>query len=365
MNEQNVSPQEELMQKIEYCIVYYRQLSRKDEFQYKTHNRITVMMDEYVRMAPNKEEQELSAGRLLWKLKKYFYSGFNKNNGKLVDHAVSQYSFTDRDKVNFVNLLMSNHLYRYVSENSFEKLSTIKQSDDYVIKQTRDVLGKVMRSLNSQAKPGEQYTQKARKLLKYMYHYGNEVRTTDRETVLSYAQSVFHVSNQLSAYNREKHDYENIDRVSLVPLAKMLGKTRHLRESTAVMGNLFGEKTEQKPRFDVGALHGVLKAYQQNVLKEQDINDFDGPLKLSMEQMTGFFMANFDIRPKEAEYLQNGITERFPKTLQQRHLNDLGDRMQQAYKKAHPRKQASRKIKLTPLAVGEHYYRVGNNNNTR
>lgn len=365
MSEQNVTPQEELMQKIDYCIVYYRQLSRKDEFQYKIHNRITGMMDEYVRMASTKEEQELSAGRLLWKLKKYFYSGFNKNNGKLIDHVVGQYSLTDRDKVNFVNLLMSNHLYRYVSEKSFEKLSAIKQSDEYVTKQTRDVLGKVMRSLNSQAKPGEQYTQKARKLLRFMYHYGNEVQTTDRETVLSYAQTMFHVSNQLSAHNRETHNYENPEKVSLVPLAKMLTKTRSLRESTAVTGNLFGEKAEQKPKFDVGALHGVLKAYQQNVLKNNDINYFDGTLKLSMEQMTGFFMANFDVRPKEAEYLSSSITDKFPRTIQQRHLNDLGEKMHQTFKKAHPRKPAPRKSKLTPLAVGEHYYRVGGGKDTR
>ncbi len=365
MNEQNISPQEELMRKIEYCIVYYRQLSRKDEFQYRIHNRITAMMDEYVRMVSTKEEQELSAGRLLWKLKKYFYSGFNKNNGKLIDHVVGQYSLTDRDKVNFVNLLMSNRLYRYVSEKSFEKLSAIKHSSEYVTKQTRDVLGEVMRLLNLQAKPGEQYTKKARKLLRFMYHYGNEVQTTDRETVLSYAQNMFHVSNQLSAHNRETRNYENPEKVSLVPLARMLTKTRNLRESTAVMGNLFGEKTERKLKFDIGALHGVLMAYQQNTLKNNDFNYFDITLKVSMEQMTGFFMANFDICPKEAEYLSSSITDKFPRTNQQRHLNDLGKKMYQAFKKAHPRKPAPRKSKLTSLAVGEHYYRVGGGKDIR
>ncbi len=365
MNEQNVSPQEELMQKIEYCIVYYRQLSRKDEFQYKTHNRITAMMDEYVRMASGKEEQELSAGRLLWKLKKYFYSGFNKNNGKLVDHVVGNYALGDKDKVNFVNLLMSNHLYRHISEKSFGTLSAIKQRDAYVTKQTHDVLGKVMNSLNSQAKPGEQYTQKARKLLQYMSYYGHEVQTTNRETVISFAQTMFHVSNQLSAYNREKGNYENAEKVSLVPLAKMLTKTRHLRESTAVMGNLFGEEAERKPKFDVGAMHDVLKAYQQNVLKNKNFDNFDGNLKLSMEQMTRFFMTKYEVRPKEAVYLQNSITDTAPRTIQQRLLNDLGQKMQAAYKEAHPRKSSTRRLKITPLAVGEHYYRVGSGKDVR
>ena len=365
MNEQNVSPQQELMQKIEYCIVYYRQLSRKDEFQYKIHTRITGMMDEYVSMASGKEEQEVLAGRLLWKLKKYFYSGFNKNNGKLIDHVADNYPLGDKDKVNFVNLLMSNHLYRHVSEKSFRTLSAIKQNDDYVIKQTRKVLDKVMHSLNSQAKPGEQYTQKARKLSQYMYYYGYNVPMTDRDTVIRYARTMFHVSNQLSAYNREKGNYENPEKVSLVPLARMLTRTRHLRESTALTGNLFGEKVERKPRFDIGAMHDVLKAYQQNVLNNKDLNNFDGELKLNMEQMTRFFMTNYEVRPKEEAYLQNSITEASPRTMQQRLLNDLGQKMQAAYKEARPRKPSTRKLKLSPLAVGEHYYRVGGGKDIR
>lgn len=359
MSATNESPQEEILQQIKNCIVYYRQISRKDQFQYKLHNRITALMDNYVALADGEENKQLSAGRLLWKTKDYFYSGFKHNTGKLIDHIVNSYDLSDKDKINFTNLAVTTHMTRYIDEKAFNKLSNIHPVNDYVTKQSRQVLSKVMGSLNRESKDLKQYVEKARRLVGFMNFYGSNVQSPDREMIKQFADTMFTVSNRLNDYNQTVASNQKLA-ISLVPLAMMLTKTKGLKEKHAHMKSLFTEEypdKAKKPIFDVVATQEVLKLYRKRVLNYSAFNKYDNNLDLSMEKMMKHFVTKYEIKPAEVNSMVSHLSDKYSNNLLQRRLNILGAEISKAYKKSQPTVPSVSRRKVSPHAVGAHYYR--------
>lgn len=303
---------------------------------YRLHENVRSYLEQPF---PSKEEKQKAHGNFIWAVKKYFRTPFQKEAVSLINANTKQLDIADKDKVNFLNYILTMKNFNCFSQASFEMLYGFSFDGDYMSREGRNVLHKMHGILDDKYKRPEEYREAAKRFYPYLDKYSREYPQVSHNLVSQYAGTLFNMSSQFP-----------FERVSLVPLKNLMERTVNLKHSQVKMNNLFEtEETQSKPQIDKKAVLKVIDIYAKHAQEAENKKINDTILYNSMSSMLSYIVQTYDYKPADIKAIREILGERHGSSGQRRLLHDMGRVVQKAYKDIQPRKFNPRNKTVDPL----------------
>lgn len=293
------------------------------------------------------EDKQKAHGNFIWAVKTSLPTCFQKEAVALINVNIKQLDLSDKDKLNFLNYVLSMKNYSRFSEETYKTLSQFEigdksqESDNYNAIQSRNIFYKIKTLLDSKYKKTEEFQLLARRVYPFLECYARKCPQVSHQLVEEYAETLFKISSKFPLIH-----------VSIMPLKNMMERTVNLKHNQVKMNNLFGyEEPKTKPQIDKRMMLKVLEMYKKYVLDLEKKEKEDNILYLSVTAMTCYIVKNYDYNSGDIVALRDVFGGPWGSTVQGRKLYTIGQRAQKAYKDGLPRKFDARNKTIDPIAA--------------
>lgn len=356
---------EDIQQKLNYYSNYVNMRQFTGKAVYALHEQV----DSYLTQPfPNAEAKQKAHGNFLWMLKNYYPRCFQKEVIAIVNANIDKLDLTDRDKLNYLNYILSMKNYNRFSIKTFQYLSDVDGKNEAIVSQGRNTFDKMKELLNKQKNKPEQYRESSKRFYKYFSNYAKQCPQVTHKLVEEYTDVLFGIS--------EKFPFEN---VSLWPLKNLVERTVNLRYNQVQMGHLFEEQPkDDKKQVDKKAVKMVLKKYVEFSLRQEALTALKlkkkeavrnkgivsknsngesykslslgyANLYHAMTSMMCYMVKNYDYKSTDVKALRDELGRRVGTTQQRSRLYDMGRLIQRSFNETQPRAFNQRNKTIDPI----------------
>ncbi len=290
--------------------------------------RLREKVDAYLRQSfSSREEKQKAHGNLLWLLKNYYSTPFQQEAITLQNFNANILDLTDKDKLNYLNYILTMKNYARFSPQFFYQLSNYHPDTPAAAEQSCRVFHRVKALLAKNYKKDDNYQLAAKRLYPFLCRYAQNCPRISYKLIDDYADILFKMSgkfpNQL---------------VSLMPLKELMERLAEQRRKQAEVKSLFGDEVEKehKPQIDRKAVRNVLNRYIDYSLQEEQKGRFASRLYGTMTNMLSFIVENYDYSASELRALRKDLGRDNSANPQRRRLYQMGLALQHKYNELHP-----------------------------
>lgn len=331
---------EDLQKNLNYFSKYTNRRLFAGKEVYKLHENVRSYLEQPF---ADRDAKQKAHGNFIWALKKYFPTSFQKEAIILLDVNVKQLDLSDKDKINYLNYMLSMKNYNRFSVPSFQFFSDFAIDNDYMALQGRNVFHKMREILAAKYKKTDEYQQSAKRFYRFFDNYSKKCPQVTHLLVEEYTETLFKMSS--------KFPFEHIP---LLPLKNLMERTVNLQHNQVRMQDMFGDEPENgKPQIDKKAVLNVLKSYVDYSLSREKENKNDGILYNSVTSMMCYFVKNYDYKPPEVRALRNELGGTTTSFSHRKRLYDMGRIILGVYNQEQPRKMDPRSKTIDPLLAAQ------------
>lgn len=265
----------------------------------------------------SEEEKKQASSQILWKLREYIPTPFQRDALSLLDCVHKQLKLDDRNKEDFLNFMVSSKSHQRFSTSCYRFFSNYKIETDYDKLQNEKILYKIEKHLSNKKLDNDAYKKKALKFLPFMQNYAKECPKVNNTLIDTYSRIFLQMSTRF-----------DIGEISFMPYLDLLTRTESLKQNNVQMGNLFGEEKISKPQIDKKAVSRILGHYADWTLSRQDKYPFNMSLHNKMMNMMSHIIINYDYKFQDASALNKQIN----RPDDGHHLQGLGKAIMETYK---------------------------------
>lgn len=367
MTETNQQPVrlEDIQQKLNY----YSNYVNMRQFTGKAVYALQELVDSYLTQPfPSAEAKQKAHGNFLWMLKNFYPRCFQKEVISIVNANIDKLDLTDRDKLNYLNYILSMKNYNRFSIRTFQCLSDVDGKSEAIISQGRNTFDKMKELLKKQQNKPEYYRESSKRFYRFFCNYAKQCPQVTHKLVEEYTDVLFGIS--------EKFPFEN---VSLWPLKNLVERTVNLRYNQVQMGHLFEDQPkDHKKQVDKKAVKMILKKYVDFSLKQETLtslklkkketahkkgivpkNSNDESYKSlslgyanlyhAMSSMMCYMVKNYEYKPQDIKALRDELGSRVGTTQQRSRLYDMGRLIQRSFNETQPRAFNPRNKTIDPV----------------
>lgn len=296
----------------------------------------------------SREEKQKAHGNFIWLMKRYYSTPFQREAIVLQNFNAASLDLTDKDKLNYLNYILTMKNYARFSPLFFSVLSQYNSESDASAEQSRRVFYKMQTLLAKNYKKDENYQQAALRFYPFLCVYAKNCPVVTNKLLDDYVQILFKMSSKFP--DRQ---------VSLLPLTILMQRMEDRRRRQFEVKSLFGDEFEPKPpakpQIDKKAVRSVLAQYVAYSLEVEKKGRFDFRLYDSMTKMLGHIVENYDYRASEVKALRKELGQRYGATRQQVRLYQMGVDFQRRFNQSQPAPRKKSK-QLYPLLTAMDYY---------
>lgn len=290
--------------------------------------RLREKVDAYLRQPFSfREEKQKAHGNLLWLLKNYYSTPFQQEAITLQNFNANILDLTDKDKLNYLNYILTMKNYARFSPQFFYQLSNYHPDTPAAAEQSCRVFHRVKALLAKNYKKDDNYQLAAKRLYPFLCRYAQNCPRISYKLIDDYADILFKMSgkfpNQL---------------VSLMPLKELMERLAEQRRKQAEVKSLFGDEVEKehKPQIDRKAVRNVLNRYIDYSLQEEQKGKFDANLHNTMTAMLRYIVEEYDYSLADIRGLRKDLGRGNFFSGQRERLYQMGLEAQRKYNHLHP-----------------------------
>lgn len=276
---------------------------------------------------PSREEKQKAHGNFLWALKGYYSTPFQQEAIILQNFNVYNLDLTDKDKLNYLNYILSMKNYSRFSSQFFYQLSNYHPDTPAAAEQSCRVFHRVKALLAKNYKKDDNYQLAAKRLYPFLCRYAQNCPRISYKLIDDYADILFKMSgkfpNQL---------------VSLMPLKNLMERMAEQHKNQVTFKSLFGDEPEKdtKPQIEKQAVRNVLKKYAEYSLQAEQKGKFDANLYNTMTAMLCYIVEEYDYSLADIRGLRKDLGRGNFFSGQRERLYQMGLEAQRKYNHLHP-----------------------------
>lgn len=299
----------------------------------------------------SREEKQKAHGNFVWMLKNYYSTPFQQEAIALQNMNVASLDLTDKDKLNYLNYILTMKNYTRFSPRFFNMLSKYNPESDASSQQSGRVFYRIQALLAKNYKKDENYQQAALRFYPFLCSYAQNCPQITYKLIDNYADMLFRMSSKFSKQQQ---------RVSLMPLKDLMERMAEQRRKRSETKSLFGDEFEPeqpaKPQIDKTAVRNVLTKYAEYSLQAEQKGKFDAILYSSMKNMLCFIVENYDYSAADIRALRRDLGRDSGVANQRGRLYKLGLEAQRKYSQLHPERRRKPKAVDLSKTVMDYYF---------
>lgn len=274
------------------------------------------------------QKKQTAHSNFLWRLIKYYSTPFQKEAVALVNAHVKELDLDDKNKLGYLNYILSSKVYPLFHDSFFAKLAQVDLSSDTHKLQARHIFLKMKTRLEKKQNDKVAYVALFNKFSPFFSNLAQQSKRVPYKMLGEFAEVYFNASSH--------HEYKNI---SPKPLLFLLQNTSALQERLSPQ--LFEQEfsSSSQPQIDKQAVTYLLNAYCDYAEKQ------DKKTPNLHHAMTAFFcdiVRQYDYSATDVKNLRKLLGKKYTPRAQKSYLYDMGLALQKAYNQTHTRGITSR-----------------------
>ena len=271
-------------------------------------------------------EQQKFHGNFVWKLKKYYGTAFQKEAVSLINANIKELNLSDKDKLNYLNYLLSTKAYPRFHHSVFQKLADVDFSQKEAKLQSQHILHKMKAILNKKNK--SEYADIFQKFEPFLQNSAEQIRPVSANMLRAYAELYFEAAMRC--------EYKQI---SMRPLISMMQHTTAMQaqKMPQLFDEMYSPAASTKPQIDKKAVFSMLKAYHDFAEKNQKALHANLSFHQGMASLFCDIVQHFDYSPNDVKNLRKALGNRHGAGALQARLYETGLTIQRAYNQSHSR----------------------------
>lgn len=278
---------------------------------------------------PSREEKQKAHGNLIWLLKNYYSTPFQQEAITFLNRNVSHLDLTDKDKLNYLNYILTMKNYTRFSPQFFSLLSHYSPGSEASAEQGNRAFHRMKILLAKNYKKDDNYQEAAVRFYPFLCVYAKNCPRVTNQLIDDYTQLLFKMS--------AKFPWK---RVSLMPLKDLLDVMTEQSMRRMRMESLFGDEFEPKPslkpQMHKTAVQRVLTNYISYGTEALKKKRFDHVLHISMTSMLGHIVENYDYNDSDIRALRKVLGRKNSLEYTQKRFYDMGLEIQHRFNKSRP-----------------------------
>lgn len=292
----------------------------------------------------NPDEQQKLHGNFIWNLKKYYRTSFRKEAVALVNSNIKELNLSDKDKINYLNYLLSTSVYPYFHDSVFEKLSQVDFSNSVQKLQAKNVFEKLKTLLTKKQKNKVENMQLFHKFEPFLQNFAQQSQAVSYKMLGEFAEVYFNAGLQ-SEYRE----------ISMQPLVMLMQKTEALQaQKTPQLFEKEFSNQALSPKIDKKAVTVLLKGYYDFWIKSGKSLHSNSNFHHAVTSMFCDIVQNFDYTATDVKNLRKVLGNHRSFGAQQARLYEMGLLIQRAYNQSHSRGVSSRNKTVHPIFKDKH-----------
>lgn len=272
------------------------------------------------------EYQQNLHGNFIWKMKKYYGTPFQKEAVALINANIRELNLCDKDKLGYLNYLLSTKVYPRFHNSFFQKLAEVDFSKQNTKLQAQHVFYKMKTLLAKKSKNKPEYAEIFQKFEPFLQNLAEQANPVSYKMLGEYAELYFDAAMH-SEYKE----------VSMKPLVALMQHTTAMQAQN--MPQLFDEVkvASASPQIDKKAASILLKAYNDFANKHEKQLRSNLSFHHAVTSMFCDVVQNFDYSPNDVKNLRKALGSRYGAGFMQARLYETGLIIQRAYNQSHSR----------------------------
>lgn len=285
-----------LLKNIGYYAKYYYKGLYQGKKIYQLHEKMQSFL---VQKFSTPVEQKKAHVNLLWKLKKFYFSPFQKEAISLVNNNAAYFQLTDKDKLTYLNFLLSTKIYSQFSEKFYQNLSLFDLTDKVKQNQALDIWNKMRECVEKKQKNPDENKKIIQLFFPFIKNLSEKISCASYKLIGDYTEFFFKTSERFPEYY-----------ISLHPLYLLTTKTHSALAQKSP--RLFEDNIQSSSKhIDYLAVINIAKAYRAYVLNHAKKRKVNHNLDYAMEQFLTYVVKNHDYRPRDVKNLTSALGEKY------------------------------------------------------
>lgn len=286
----------------------------------------------------NKESTQKFHSNLIWKLKKYYRTPFQKEVVALVNANIKAFDLSDKDKLGYMNYLLSTKVYPRFHDSFFSMLAEVDFSKQENKLWAQRIFHKMKTLLAQKQKKRTEFVDDFQKFEPFMQKMAEQLHPVSYKNLTEFTEVYLN-----AVMNSE---YKGI---SLKPIIIMMQNTSAM--DAKKMPQLFDEQMQvaQAPAIDKKAVCLLMQSYRDFSIANEKVLRSNLGFHHSITSMFCDIVKNFDYNTNEVKNLRKILgTKHYSGGLHAR-LYETGLIIQRAYNKSHSQGVTSRHKTVQPI----------------
>lgn len=265
-------------------------------------------------------------GNFIWKLKKYYGTPFQKEAIALINANVKEFNLVDRDKLGYLNYLLSTKVYSRFYSSFFQKLADVDFAKKENKLQAQHIFHKMKTILAQKRKKKSEYTDLFQKFEPFIKNFAEQSGLVSYNMLEDFAELYF-----VAAMHGEYKE------VSMKPLLSLMQHTTAMQAKQ--MPQLFDNQAMNSTllQIDKKAAYLLLKAYHDFSLQNEKELRANLNYHHAITSMFCDMVQNFDYSANDVKNLRKALGSRHGGGAMQARLYESGLIIQRAYNQSHSR----------------------------
>lgn len=272
------------------------------------------------------QDQQNLHGNFIWKMKRYYGTPFQKEAVALINANIRELNLCDKDKLGYLNYLLSTKVYPRFHNSFFQKLAEVDFSKQNSKLQAQHVFYKMKTLLAKKRKNKSEYADIFKKFEPFFQNLAEQSNPVSYKMIGEYAELYFDAAMHC--------EYKE---VSMKPLISLMQHTTAIQAKN--MPKLFDDMqvVSSVPQIDKKAAYVLLKAYNDFAYKHEKQLRSNLSFHHAVTSMFCDVVQNFDYSANDVKNLRKALGSRHGAGNMQARLYEAGLIIQRAYNQSHSR----------------------------
>ncbi len=286
----------------------------------------------------NQESTQKFHSNFIWKLKKYYRTPFQKEVVALVNANIKAFDLSDKDKLGYMNYLLSTKVYPHFHDSFFSKLAEVDLSKQENKLWAQYVFHKMKTLLAQKQKKRTEFVGDFQKFEPFLQNMAEQMRPSSYKNLSEFAEVYFS-----AVMNSE---YKGI---SLKPIIVMMQNTSAM--DAKKMPQLFDAQmpVAQAPAIDKKAVSLLMQSYRNFSIKNEKMLRSNLGFHQSIASMFCDIVKDFDYNANDVKNLRKILGTRHNSGGLYARLYETGLIVQRVYNQSHPQGVTPRHKTVQPM----------------